>query len=89
MAQKRLADEVTRLVHGESGLQRAQVATRLLFGDHAYNFTASELIGAFQHDPYRFRKISNSDFVGLPLVHLLAQLGFPSKSKFTADILAA
>ncbi|CAN5154260.1 tyrosine--tRNA ligase [soil metagenome] len=35
-AQRRLADEATRIMHGEAGLAEAQRATEVLFGDEAF-----------------------------------------------------
>ncbi|KAI8056691.1 hypothetical protein BDF22DRAFT_725121 [Syncephalis plumigaleata] len=60
-AQRRLADEVTELIHGEHGLKKAQTATRVLFDRSLHDISAIELINAFEHDPR---------FVSLPLASI-------------------
>ena len=49
--QQRLAAEVTRMTHGESGLQNAQTATNVLFGGEISGLTADELLDIFQDVP--------------------------------------
>ncbi|CAI8034697.1 Tyrosine--tRNA ligase, mitochondrial [Geodia barretti] len=53
LAQKRLAEEVTRLVHGAEGLTHAETATKALFGDHhsLRSLTSDELLNLFSHVP--------------------------------------
>ncbi|OGV72093.1 MAG: tyrosine--tRNA ligase [Lentisphaerae bacterium RIFOXYA12_FULL_60_10] len=46
-AQRRLADEVTRLVHGESGLALARQASQVLFGESMDGLKAEDLLGIF------------------------------------------
>jgi tyrosyl-tRNA synthetase len=51
-AQKTLAEEVTRFVHGADALTRAQNASRALFGGGDWHsLTAQELEEAFRHTP--------------------------------------
>ncbi|MBN1356585.1 tyrosine--tRNA ligase [bacterium] len=51
-AQKILASEVTRLIHGEAGLQTADGSTRILFGDEPIcNYTDSILNRVFSDTP--------------------------------------
>ncbi len=50
-AQQRLASEVTRMTHGESGLQNALKATSVLFGGDISGLTANELLDIFQDVP--------------------------------------
>jgi tyrosyl-tRNA synthetase len=47
IAQKRLADEVTRIVHGERGLEIAQHASSVLYGGSMENIDASTLLEIF------------------------------------------
>jgi len=50
-AQKRLAEEVTRLVHGERGLKVAVRASAVLFGEAMDDLKADELLGIFANVP--------------------------------------
>ena len=54
-SQKKLAEEITRLIHGESGLQKALQATNVFFGAEITNLTDSDLLEIFSDVP-------NSDF---------------------------
>ena len=47
VAQKRLADDFTRLIHGEEGLQVAQRATEIFFGAEISNLNDSQLVAIF------------------------------------------
>jgi tyrosyl-tRNA synthetase len=50
-AQRRLADEVTRMVHGEGEVTKAQRAARVLFGEVIDNLTAHEVLQIFSDVP--------------------------------------
>ena len=50
-AQRRLAAEVTRMTHGESGLQKALAATDVLFGGDISGLSADELLDIFRTSP--------------------------------------
>ncbi len=50
-AQRRLAEEVTRMVHGENGLQQAQAATEALFGGTLAGLSANDLGDVFADAP--------------------------------------
>src|SRR6266516_4839068 len=50
-AQKRLAEEVTRTVHGESNLHKAIQASRVLFGGVIEDLSASEVLDIFAEVP--------------------------------------
>ncbi len=50
-AQVRLAREVTRQVHGATSLERAQKASRALFGEEISALTPEELLDVFQEAP--------------------------------------
>jgi len=64
-AQKILAQEVTRLVHGQEGLDKAYNASQMLFGGEIKNISDSEL-GSIFHDVPSSRissdKLSSGDF---------------------------
>ena len=48
-AQKRLAEEVTRFVHGEAGLAQALKVTAALFSGDIAELTGEEIEGAFRN----------------------------------------
>ena len=50
-SQRRLAEDVTRLVHGESGLQTAQRATEIFFGAEIEALTDQQLVEIFADVP--------------------------------------
>ena len=50
-AQKRLAEEVTRTVHGESNLRKAIQASRVLFGGEIEDLSASDVLDIFAEVP--------------------------------------
>lgn len=50
-AQKRLGEEVTRMVHGDYQLQRALQATRVLFGGELTGLSASDVLDIFADVP--------------------------------------
>ena len=51
MAQRRLAEEVTRIVHGDGELSRARDASEVLFGGDVSSMTAAELLEVFEDVP--------------------------------------
>ncbi|MCX7591870.1 MAG: tyrosine--tRNA ligase [Kiritimatiellae bacterium] len=50
-AQRRLAEEVTRMVHGEDGLRVAQRASAVLFGEPMDDLRPEELLSVFSDAP--------------------------------------
>jgi len=50
-AQKILAEESTRMIHGEEGLQKARKASEVLFGGEITDFTDRELLDIFTDVP--------------------------------------
>jgi tyrosyl-tRNA synthetase len=75
-AQKRLAEEVTRTVHGESNLRKAIQASRVLFGGEIADLSASDVLDIFAEVPSS--KIPRDTFEreGLPLVDLVIACGY-------------
>ncbi|RDB25388.1 Tyrosine--tRNA ligase, mitochondrial [Hypsizygus marmoreus] len=51
IAQRRLAAEVTEMVHTSDGLARAQTLTSLLFESDYVGLSANKIISAFENDP--------------------------------------
>jgi len=74
-AQKALAEEVTRRVHGESALARALQATDVLFGGSLDGLSAGEIADIFADVPAGDVASSSLDGDGVPLVELLGDSG--------------
>jgi tyrosyl-tRNA synthetase len=77
-AQKALAEDVTRRLHGETGLAAAERATRALFGGEVEGLGADEIADIFADVPST--EIARDAFggAGKPLVDLLAEAGIAS-----------
>jgi tyrosyl-tRNA synthetase len=85
-AQISLARELTRLVHGESALQKAEAATQALFGVGIKELDLETLNDLFSDAPsHSVEKVRLAS--GLPLVDLLAESGlFQSKGAARKEI---
>jgi len=79
--QRRLAEEATRIVHGEAGLQRAQAATGVLFGgESVQDLDAEALAMAFeQADSAEVARV-DLDGEGVGLLTLLVEVGAASSN---------
>ena len=80
-AQRELAREVTRLVHGDAAVREAEAATEKLFGGDVSTMSVSELLQVFPNVPS-----SDAPYVaeGWPVVELLSSSGVTaSKSEAT------
>lgn len=77
-AQRRLAEEVTRLVHGEAALEQARQASRVLFGGEMAGLGARDVLDIFAHVPSSVleRRLLEGD--GLSLIDLVATCGLAS-----------
>jgi tyrosyl-tRNA synthetase len=82
-AHRRLAHEVTRLVHGDAGLERAERATAVLFGGRPVrDLEAAELLDVFADVPSTTLVRARLAGDGMPVVELLADAGVaPSKGE--------
>lgn len=76
-AQAALAEDVTRRVHGESGLAEARRATEALFGGALDGISAAEIAEVFADVPSTELPRARLDG-GLPLVDLLVETGVAS-----------
>jgi tyrosyl-tRNA synthetase len=75
-AQRRLAVEVTRLTHGDEGLERAERATAVLFGSRPpQDLPADELLDVFADVPSTELPRQRLEGEGMPIVDLLAETG--------------
>ena len=78
-SQKRLALELTRLVHGDAGLQTAERATDIFFGGEIDGLTDAQLMAIFADVPSQ--QLPNAKLTaGLPVVDALLEAGL-AKSK--------
>ena len=75
-AQKRLAEEVTRTVHGESNLRKAIQASRVLFGGEIEDLSASDVLDIFAEVPSS--EVPGDAFTGdgVSLVDLVISMRF-------------
>jgi len=73
---KRLAEEMTRMVHGETELEKAQKATRILFGEEVEGVGVKELSEIFTDVPSSNLLESELQGNGISLVDLLKKSGF-------------
>ena len=71
--QKALAEELTRLVHGEAGLRAAQGATETLFGGGVGGRSAAELETIFRD--VKSAALPSSEIVGRPVFAVAAAAG--------------
>ena len=73
-AQIRLAEEVTRRVHGEAGLQVAQRSTAVLFGAAMDGLKADELEAVFADVPST--ALPSASVIGAPVATVAVESGF-------------
>lgn len=71
--QKALAEELTRLVHGEEGLKTALGATQTLFGGDMTGKSADELETIFKD--VKSAELAKADIIGKPVFMVAAQSG--------------
>ena len=79
-SQKRLAEELTRLVHGELGLAAARKATEIFFGAEIENLNDTQLIDIFADVPSQELPRERLAGDGLPLIDAFVESGL-AKSK--------
>ncbi|PFH51508.1 hypothetical protein AMATHDRAFT_2965 [Amanita thiersii Skay4041] len=79
IAQRRLAAEVTDMVHTPEGLNHAETLTKLLFDSDYSSLQASKVIHALQNDP-RLVLVSEADMLQTPLPKLAAKHGLVSSN---------
>ena len=71
-AQKKLAQEVTRLVHGLEALNKAEQASRILFGEVISNLSLQDLLDVFADVPSVTLSRSQFEGQGLSVVDVIA-----------------
>lgn len=81
LPQKKLAEELTRIVHGDVGLAKAQQASAVLFGGNLEGLSETDLRGIFADVPSHQAGRSELD-AGVGIVDLLVQSKLcPSKNE--------
>ncbi len=71
--QRRLAEEVTRVVHGEDALKKAQLASEVLFGREIKGLSDADLMGIFPDVPST--ELSKDQLGHITLLQLLRETG--------------
>lgn len=89
LAQKRLAQETTRLVHGAAGLARAEAATNALFSGDVADLDESTLSEAFAEAPSSDHDVAQLAGSGLGLVELLPLTSLCKSKREAREFLAA
>jgi len=80
-SQRRLAEELTRLVHGSEGLATAQRATDIFYGAEISNLNDAQLAEIFADVPSQQLSLASlTDDGGLPIIDALVAAGL-AKSK--------
>lgn len=74
-AQRTLAQEMTRMTHGETALSRAEQASAVLFGGEVAGLGAAEIADIFADVPSSEVPRTHLEGTGVSLVDLLAELG--------------
>lgn len=73
LAQTRLAEEVTRIVHGDDGLRVAQRASAVLFGGELTDVSSDDLLAIFSDVPSTERP--RDAIVGAPIIEIVVAAG--------------
>jgi tyrosyl-tRNA synthetase len=71
--QRRLAEEMTRMVHGTRGLRIAQEASRVLFGGEVEGVSADDLMAIFAHVPSK--TLSSAEAIGATATEVAVRAG--------------
>ncbi len=82
-SQRRLAEELTRLIHGETGLETAQRATKVFFGAEIAGWSDQQLSDVFADVPSKQMRRQRLAGDGILLIEALVEAGL-CKSKSEA-----
>jgi tyrosyl-tRNA synthetase len=74
-AQRKLAQEVTRLVHGQSSLEKAELASKVLFGEEIRNLGLQDVLDIFSDVPSTQLEKDRLGGDGMSLIDLVALAG--------------
>lgn len=86
-AQRILAEEMTRLIHGEEGLAAAQRITQALFNDELSQLSESDFI-QLQQDGLPSSMVTRDSLESVPMTQLLVDVGLAASGKQVKDALA-
>lgn len=89
LAQRKLAAEATKLVHGEGGLARAEAATNALFSGEVAGLDEGTLAEAFAEAPSSDHDSALLAGEGLALVDILPQTSLCKSKREAREFLAA
>ncbi len=87
-AQRRLAQEVTRMVHGETALARAEQAAQVLFGGELAGLGVAEILDIFADVPSSSLAKSSLEGDGMSVIDLMVETrydGFQRRSASTGQ----
>ncbi|KAF8906509.1 hypothetical protein CPB84DRAFT_1822811 [Gymnopilus junonius] len=82
LAQHRLAEEVTEMVHLKIGVTQATVMTKLLFGSDYTDLKAQDVVSSFSRDP-RLVKTTMEYILNCPVTKLAAKHGLVTSNFLT------
>lgn len=86
-AQRTLAQEMTRMIHGETALARAELASEVLFGGDLEGLGAADIADIFADVPSSELPRSALEDGGMPLANMLADNGLSrSRGQARRDI---
>jgi len=85
-AQRILADEVTKLIHGDAGLTAAKRITEALFSGNLESLSESDL-EQLKQDGVPYTRLSRTDFADRTLIQILTDAGMASSGKQIKDAL--
>ena len=77
-AQKKLAEEITRLVHGDTALEKAEKASRVLFGEEISQLSVEDITDIFADVPSSEIQKSQFSGDGTPFVDITVSAGLAS-----------
>ncbi|KAF9465038.1 hypothetical protein BDZ94DRAFT_433124 [Collybia nuda] len=87
-AQRRLAAEVTEMVHSPDGLARAQTLTALLFDSDPTHLQAAHIVAALHDDP-RLALVSRTELLDLPVFKLAGKYGLVASASAARNLITA
>ena len=88
-AQKRLAEEVTRMVHGESNLLKAVHASQVLFGGEIVDLSAREVLDIFAEVPSSDMPRANFEGEGVTIIDLVVACGYATSKSAARRLIEA
>ncbi|KAH9892504.1 hypothetical protein C8Q73DRAFT_59977 [Cubamyces lactineus] len=88
VAQRLLAEEVTELVHGQEGVARAQLATRILYERDIATARADDVLAALRGNPV-LQLCDASQVIDVPLIKLAAQFRLAASNSAARQLVAA